>query len=276
MDILLNKEDFFISCFNSKKIGDDAAIVDGWIISKDAFFENVHFKREWFSLEEIAYKSMIINISDSVAMNADPKYALLAVALPSTLSRADIKDLHAGFDKAAKEFGIEIIGGDTVSNIKVDITVTILAKSKKPLKRVGLKAGHLVAYTGQLGSSKKALDALLKNTYANKNSRFFRPILRQEFIGRTRNALSSGMDISDGLFSDLQKLSKANKLGYVFHHKITKSIGCSGEEYEMLISFSPRERKKMQRLSHSMRLDLTVFAKASRRHYKSTCKAHHF
>jgi len=272
----LNKEDFFISCFNSKKIGDDAAIVEGWIISKDAFFENVHFKREWFCLEEIAYKSMIINISDSIAMNADPKYALLAVALPSSLTRADIKNLHKGFDKAAKEFGIEIIGGDTVSNIKIDITVTILAKSKKPLKRVGMKAGHLVAYTGHLGSSKKALDSLLKNAYANKKSRFFSPVLRQDFISRTRNSLSSGMDISDGLFSDLQKLSKANRLGYNFVEKIPKSIGCSGEEYEMLISFPARERKKMQRLASSQRLELTVFAKASRKNYKSTCKAHHF
>jgi len=276
MDISLNKEDFFISCFNSKKIGDDAAIVDGWVISKDAFFENVHFKREWFSLEEIAYKSMIINISDSVAMNADPKYALLAVALPSSLSRADIKGLHAGFEKAAKEFNIEIIGGDTVSNIKVDITVTILAKSKKPLKRVGLKAGHLLAYTGELGSSKKALDNLLKNAYANKKSRFFRPILRQDFIFRVRSSLSSGMDISDGLFSDLAKLSKANNLGYIFNKKIAKNVGCSGEEYEMLISFSPRQRKKMQRLALAQRIKLNIFAKASRRNYKSTCKAHHF
>lgn len=276
MDILLNKEDFFISCFNSKKIGDDAAIVGNWIISKDAFFENVHFKRDWFSLEEIAYKSMIINISDSIAMNASPKYALLAVALPSSLSRADIKDLHAGFDRAAKEFNIEIIGGDTVSNIKVDITVTILAKSKKPLKRVGLKPGHLLAYTGELGSSKKALDTLLKNAYANKKSRFFAPTLRQDFISRTRSALSTGMDISDGLFSDLAKLSKANRLGFTFNQKISKSIGCSGEEYEMLISFSPRNKLKMQRLAQAQRIRLTIFAKANRKNYKSTCKAHHF
>ncbi|HIC44910.1 MAG TPA: thiamine-phosphate kinase [Sulfurimonas sp.] len=272
----MNKEDYFISCFNSKNIGDDAAIVDGWIISKDAFFENVHFKRNWFSLEEIAYKSMIINISDSIAMNAMPIYALLAVALPSSLSKVDIKNLHKGFDKAAKEFGIEIIGGDTVSNIKLDITVTILAKSKNPLRRVGLKAGHLMAHTGNLGTSKKALANLLKNVYANKKSRFFCPVLRQDFISKTQSVLSSGMDISDGLFSDLAKLSKANHLGYSFKKKIPKCIGCSGEEYEMLISFSPRHKKKMQRLAKASRLELNIFAKAQRTNYKSKCKAHHF
>ncbi len=276
MDIFLNKEDFFISCFNSKKIGDDAAIVEGWVISKDAFFENVHFKREWFELDEISYKAMLVNISDAIAMNADPKYALLAVALPSSLSRADIKKLYSGFDRAAKEFGIEIIGGDTISNVKIDITITVLAKSKKPLKRVGLKQGDFLAYTGSLGSSKKALDSLLRSGTARNNSRFFAPKLRQKFIQKVSPSLSCAMDISDGLFADLSKLSKANSLGFSFLHFIPKNIGCSGEEYEMLIAFPPRERKKMMRLAQAQRCELNIFAKARRTHYKSKCKAHHF
>ena len=276
MDIVLNKEDFFISCFNSKKIGDDAAIVEGWIISKDAFFENVHFKREWFKLDEIAYKAMIVNISDAIAMNAIPKYALLAVAIPSSLSRSDIKRLHSGFDRAAKEFGIEIIGGDTVSNVKIDITVTVLSQSKRPLKRVGLKAGHLLAHTGSLGSSKKGLTSLLRSGSARKDSRFVKPVLRQSFIDKAGAALSCGMDISDGLFADLSKLSRANALGFSFLYDIPKAIGCSGEEYEMLVGFSPRNRKKMLRLAKTQRCGLNIFATARRKHYKSLCKAHHF
>lgn len=272
----MNKEDFFISCFRSKKIGDDAAIVDDWVVSKDAFFENVHFKREWFSLEEIAYKAMLVNISDAVAMNADPLYALLAVAVPSALRPAELKELFGGFDKAAKEFGIEIIGGDTISNIKIDITVTILAKSKRPLRRSGLKEGDLVAYTGELGSSKKALDALLRGGKARRSGRFFAPKLRQRFIAKAAPALRCGMDISDGLFSDLKKLSRANRLGFEFFKPVSKAIGCSGEEYEMLIAFSPRERKKIERIAKTARCALHIFAIAKRQNYKSKCKAHHF
>ncbi len=272
----MNKEDFFISCFRSRKIGDDAAIVDDWIISKDAFFENVHFKREWFSLEEIAYKAMIVNISDAVAMNADPLYALLAVAVPSTLRPAELKELFGGFDKAAREFGIEIVGGDTISNIKIDITVTVLAKSKRPLRRRGLKAGDLVAYTGELGSSKKALNALLRGGKARRKGRFFAPKLRQTFVSKASSALHCGMDISDGLFADLKKLSLANRLGFAFFKPIDKALGCSGEEYEMLISFSPRERKKVARIAKATRCPLHIFAKAKRQNYKSKCKAHHF
>ncbi len=272
----MNKEDFFISCFDSKHIGDDAALVDGWIVSKDAFFENVHYKREWFSLDEIAYKSMIVNISDAIAMNAEPKYALLAVALPSDLSKSEIRQLYSGFERAAREYGVEIIGGDTLSNVKIDITVTVLSKSKRPLQRRGLKPGHLLAYTGELGSSKKALHSLLRSNSARKSSRFFMPKLRQGFIRQSAPVLSCGMDISDGLFSDLNKLSRANRIGFGFYHKVPKMIGCSGEEYEMLIGFSPRVRKKMLRLAKVQRCELNIFASAKRTHYKSPCKAHHF
>ena len=276
MDIFLNKEDYFISCFNSKKIGDDAAILGEWVVSKDAFFENVHYKRNWLELDEIAYKAMLVNISDSIAMNADPKYVLLAVGIPSDLSKTDIKKLHSGFERAAKEFGIEIIGGDTVSNSKIDITITVLAKGKKLLKRSGLKNGDLLAHTGSLGSSKKALDSLLRVDMARKSSRFFKPKLRKEFINKAASSLHCGMDISDGLFSDLNKLSKANRLGFTFLHSISKAIGCSGEEYEMLVGFSPRVRKKMIRLARAERFELNIFAKARRKKYKSKCKAHHF
>lgn len=272
----MNKEDFFISGFNSNKIGDDGAIVDDWVISKDAFFENVHFKREWFSLKEIAYKAMIINISDAVAMNAEPKYVLLAVALPSSLKSKELKELNSGFNKAAQEFGVEIIGGDTISNIKIDITITVLAKSKKPLKRRGLKVGNLLAYTGELGSSKHALDSLLRYNMKRKKSRFFNPVLRQSFIKKSAPSLHCGMDISDGLFSDLKKLSLANNLGFEFTQEISKRVGCSGEEYEMLVGFDARSRKKLIRLAQSTRTPLTIFAKAKRTNYKSKCKAHHF
>ncbi|WP_434658816.1 AIR synthase related protein [Sulfurimonas sp. NW9] len=72
----MNLENYFISQFNSKHIGDDGALIDNIVYSKDAFFENVHFKRSWMSCFQIAQKAMLVNISDAVAMNAVPKYAL--------------------------------------------------------------------------------------------------------------------------------------------------------------------------------------------------------
>ena len=94
----MNKEDYFIKQFSSnKKIGDDGAVIRNTVYSMDAFFENVHFKKEWMTLKQIAYKSMLVNISDAIAMNAKPKYALLSVAIPSSYSKKDLKELSSGF-----------------------------------------------------------------------------------------------------------------------------------------------------------------------------------
>ena len=274
----MNAENYFISLFahSSGAIGDDGALVGSTVFSKDAFFEGVHFKRDWLSSEQIAYKAMLVNISDAIAMNARPKYALLSVAMPYAFPRAEMDALNRGFARAAKEYGIEIIGGDTIGNIKLDITVTIVSETKKPLLRKGLKKGDLLAYTGRLGKSGKALRYLMAGGRVHSRSKFVTTELRSDFIYAATDFLSCGMDISDGLFSDLGKLSEANRLGFRFKRCIGKRAGCSGEEYEMLIGFSPRERKKAVRYAQKSRTPLTLFARAVRGSYKNRCKAHHF
>jgi thiamine-monophosphate kinase len=274
----MNLEDYFIANFTkkTKHIGDDGAFIDGYVYSKDAFFENIHFKREWMSLHDIAYRAMMVNISDAVAMNAKPLYALLAVAMPKSMSKPQMRELTSGFLDAARKYGIEIIGGDTIANTKLDISVTIISKTKKPLLRRGMKKGHLLAFTGELGRSKKELQRLLRGGSLHSKSKFRNIVLREKFIFTCKRYLSAGMDISDGIFSDLGKLSLANRLGFEFTCKLSKDIGCSGEEYEMLLSFDPRHKKALMQRAKQTRTPLTIFAKAQRKKYINRCKAHHF
>ena len=161
MSKIFNKENYFIKQFSSSHttyIGDDGAVVGKYIYSMDAFCEDVHFKTSWMSLEQIATKAMLVNISDAIVMNGKPKYALLSVAIPSNYSKKDLKQLANGFKKIAKIYNIEIIGGDTISNNKLDISITIISKTKKPIYRTGTKKGDLVCYTGNLGKVKQDLD----------------------------------------------------------------------------------------------------------------------
>ena len=121
----MNLENYFISQFKNSHIGDDGAVINRSVYSKDAFFENVHFKKKWMSHYQIASKAMLINISDAIAMNAKPRYALLSVAMPKSITKVQMKELVSGFKDVASKFGVEIIGGDTISNTKLDITITI-------------------------------------------------------------------------------------------------------------------------------------------------------
>lgn len=274
--MLLNLENYFISQFQDLHIGDDGAFIDSFVYSKDAFFENIHYKKSWISHYQIARKSMLVNISDAIAMNAVPKYALLAVAMPKSITKAQMRELVAGFEDVAKEYGVAIIGGDTISNTKLDITVTIISETKKPLFRSGIKKGDLLAYTGEIGKAKKELQKLLNLGKIHKQSKFVDIKLRQKFVTLTHKHLIAGMDISDGLFSDLDKFASVNKIGFHFYQKIPKRIACSGEEYEMLVAFSKRDRLKVLRRAKQSRTKLKIFAEAKRKKYTNRCKSHHF
>ena len=272
----MNLENYFISLFKSRHIGDDGAVVDGYIYSKDAFFENIHFKSSWMSYYQIARKAMLINISDAIAMNAKPRYALLSVAMPSDISKHKMRELACGFKEIANEFGVEIIGGDTISNTKLDITITIVSQTKKPLLRSKAKIGDIFAYTGKLGSSKKDLKKLLNGGNIHKDSKFINIKLRDKFMQNSSRFLSAGMDISDGLFSDLDKLTSSSKIGIKYRKKISKELGCSGEEYEMLISFNKRDEKTIKRRAIQSRTPLNIIGVGSRVKYINRCKSHHF
>ncbi|MDF1877107.1 thiamine-phosphate kinase [Sulfurimonas sp. SAG-AH-194-L11] len=272
----MNLENYFISQFSSRHIGDDGALIEGYVYSKDAFFENVHYKKNWLSYGQIAQRAMLVNISDAIAMNATPKYALLSVAMPKSMSKADMQELAEGFKSVAREFGIDIIGGDTISNTKLDITITIISKTDKALLRSGIREGYAFAYTGSLGKSAKELKKLFNLGKIHKKSKFIDIKLRQEFIKKSTRILKAGMDISDGLFSDLHKITSQNNIGIRFHKKIAKSVACSGEEYEMLVAFDKRDTKALKRRAVQTRTPLTIFGFATRSKYTNRCKAHHF
>ena len=272
----MNLENYFISQFNSKYIGDDGALIDNVVYSKDAFFENVHFKRSWMSCFEIAKKAMLVNISDAVAMNAQPKYALLSVAMPKKMTKKEMHELAEGFKTVAQRYNIEIIGGDTISNTKLDITVTIISQTKKPLLRTRVRENYLFAFTGRLGDSLKDLKKLQNLGKIHKKSKFVNIALRDNFVSRSQRVLKAGMDISDGLYSDLDKMVSANNIGVKIIKKMPKRFTCSGEEYEMLIAFDPRDMKRVKMYAKQSRTKLTIFAKAARNRYINRCKAHHF
>jgi len=271
-----DKEAYLIDRLNSDHIGDDAAVIDGNIYSSDAFFEDVHFKREWMSLSQIARKAMLVNFSDAVAMNAVPKYALITISIPKNINSIEIDELMDSFISTAREFNCEIIGGDTIGGEKLHISITVISKSKYPLYRKGLKEGDLLAYTGHIGDSKRDLEKLFLGEKIEANSKFYEPILRDDFITRARPYLHVGMDISDGLFCDSNKLLDINGYGFNILKNINDFIGSSGEEYEMLVGFDSEHLERLQTIAKETHTPLTVFAKVAENEERFLCESHHF
>ncbi|MBT8348473.1 MAG: thiamine-phosphate kinase [Sulfurovum sp.] len=271
-----DKEHYLINSLSSKHIGDDAAVIGDTLYSMDAFFEDVHFKREWMSIAQIGRKAMLINLSDAIAMNAQPKFALVTVSIPHDMTESEIDELTQSMENTAKEYNCEIIGGDTIGGDKLHLSITIISKSKNPLLRTGLQQGDLLAFTGTLGESKRDLEALFDGKKIADNSRFLKPTLRAEFIAKAREHLHTGMDISDGLFCDTNKMLDINKYGFDKFEDISDEIGLSGEEYEMLVSFAPEHYGEVMEAAEATNTPLTVFAKVAKNSDRYPCKSHHF
>ena len=271
-----DKESFFISLFGKKHIGDDGAVIGDLVYSKDLFCQDIHFKLSWLTLQQIAYKAMIINISDAIVMNAKPLYALIGIKIPSNFSTSQLKELSDGFLKASKEYDLEIIGGDTVAGDKLDISITIISKTTSPTLRSDVKLGDVVAYTGELGSVKKDLEKLLKNKKIDKNSKFITPKLKSEFFYEIAKHIHGALDISDGLSKDLSRLSKINSVGFEFFTNFNDEILCSGEEYEILFTFDLKNLAIIKDIAKKHDVTITVFASVIEGSYNSKCRENHF
>jgi thiamine-monophosphate kinase len=271
----MNKEEYLISKLSSAYIGDDGALIGNRVYSMDAFFEGVHFKREWMTLTQIARKAMLVNISDAIAMNAQPLYALITLSLPKDMRREEIDEILNSLQGIASEYNCEIIGGDTISGERLDFSITIISETENPLTRKGLKQGNLLAYTGILGESKRDLNRLFKGEEIKNNSRFIEPVLRQEFIAKAQPYLLVGMDISDGLFCDTNKLLDYNSIGFKSIINISDEVGSSGEEYEMLIGFDAENLEILQNIASECSVPLSVFGRVSDNNQRFNCVDHH-
>ena len=183
---------------------------------------------------------------------------LSLLLLPADLSHDDIDELTKSMENTAKEFGCEIIGGDTVGGDKLaSFNCDYSPKVMILFCVTGLEEGNLLAFTGTLGESKRDLLELFEGKKIDKNSRFYEPKLRSEFIQKARPFLQVGMDISDGLYCDTNKLLDINKYGFELLKNINDDVGFSGEEYEMLIGFKKEHLEAIKEVSESLNLPLT-------------------
>jgi len=166
----MDKERYIFEKFRSKFNGDDCAVIGERAYCKDLFVEGVHFRRGWLSLREIGAKAMLVNISDMIATNARAKYALLGLALPREIGTREIDELCAGVSETAREWGIRIIGGDTIGSDRIALSVSLIGKCKRPVFRSGARVGDLIAHTGELGSVGRDLAVLLRDEISPASS----------------------------------------------------------------------------------------------------------
>ena len=253
-------------------IGDDCAVFAGnggrdWLISTDGFTEGVHFQAAWASPSDIGRRCLEAAVSDIAAMGGRPRYVMVSISIPNTMSESDAMAYMQGISASAADYQMIIIGGDTTTSkqgLHLAITVIGDVRHGASLYRRGARVGDVVYVTGVLGGSMAGLNVLeTKRTgYQEEVNRFLRPTARVAsgaWLSDT-GCVTSMIDVSDGLIQDLGHVAKASGVGLVVE---SGSIPCwqnekgavnietacaSGEEYELAFTVDGLRDSAFQRL----------------------------
>ena len=207
--------------------GDDAAVFGSargreWVISSDAFLEDVHFLARAHPPEVVGYKALARATSDLAAMGATPRFFLLNLALPLERTGRWLDECLRGMAKAARRFGMKLAGGDTARNRLIALNLTVLGEIApgRAVLRSGARLGDQLFVTGKLGAAQLGLEIVLRGI--SRQARWWKLLAPHYYpvppvaLGRwlaSRGLASSMMDLSDGLSTDLRRLCQASGVG---------------------------------------------------------------
>ncbi|MGP1928581.1 MAG: thiamine-phosphate kinase [Arsenophonus sp. NC-WZS1-MAG3] len=205
-------------------IGDDCALItiperQQLAVTTDTLIAGVHFL-DSVSPEDLAYKSLAVNLSDLAAMGADPAWISLALTLPQ-INEDWLTRFSSSLFEQLNYYEIQLIGGDTTRGpMSLTYTAHGLIPIGKSLIRSGACNGDWIYVTGTLGDSATGLailqSQLMVDDVKDRNwlvQRHLRPHPRILQGKALRHIASSAIDISDGLISDLGHILKTSSCG---------------------------------------------------------------
>ncbi len=253
-------------------VGDDAAVVEPArnrleVLSVDALVEGVHFDRRFTPPDAIGHRALAVNLSDLAAMGAEPRLALLSMALPPALALDDFDAIVGGLTRLAAEHGTHLVGGNLTRSpgpLVIDITVTGTVKPRRAITRAGARPGDLLFVSGTVGGATAGLQSLQAGL-PGPAERFLypRPRIRLGLLLGRNRAAAAGMDLSDGLADGLHQIAAASRVGVVVdagavpvdpdarrwfeargQDPVEQAL-VGGDDYELLVAVRPRNRGRL-------------------------------
>ena len=260
----MDKERYIFEKFRSKLNGDDCAVIGERAYCKDLFVEGVHFRRGWLSLREIGAKAMLVNISDMIATNARAKYALLGLAVPREIGTREIDELCAGVSETAREWGIRIIGGDTIGSDRIALSVSLIGKCKHPVFRSGARAGDLIAHTGELGSVGRDLAVLLRDEISpassqtqNRNDKISSVQGSSDEVRSSDDKISSARAEPQSLDAEISAQNSVSQSGDDRKSPTSQSLACENSTSQSSAGENPVPGSGSYRLREDLRAQIS-------------------
>ena len=230
--------------------GDDCAVLGGkrdrwWrLLKTDCVIETVHFLPSE-NAARVGWKALCRAISDIAAMGGIPEHAVITLAVRPEIEMAWLRGLYDGLKKAARKFGVSIVGGETSRSpgpTFISVALTGRVERSRCVARAGGKPGDALYVTGRLGGS-----------LAGRHLDFIPRIAEARWLaGKFR--IHAMMDLSDGLGADLPRLARASGCSFeIWNEKLPCSKGCTteqalgdGEDFELLFAIGPRDTVRLE------------------------------
>lgn len=259
-------------------VGDDGAIVRPsfgceLVVSTDMLVAGTHFLPN-ADPEDLGWKVLAVNVSDMAAMGAQPRWALLAAALPAA-TEAWISRFATGFFACADAFGIDVIGGDTTRgprNFCVTIfgEVPIVGNHSAALLRSGARPGDEIWVSGTPGRAALGLAhlqgqlTLAEPALTDCLAALHRPQPRVALGLGLRGLATAAIDVSDGLLADLGHILEASGAAATLRIPGLPPAGperdgylAGGDDYELLFTAPPAHHAEIASLGGALALPLT-------------------
>jgi thiamine-monophosphate kinase len=259
-------------------IGDDAAVLrpgarTEWVVTTDAFLDNVHFLRKVHPPRAVGYKALARATSDIAAMGARARYFFLTLGLPDSCTGAWLDGFLGGMARASRRFGLILAGGDTTKYPAIVMSLTVLGEIDrgKAILRSGARPGDALCVSGRLGEAELGLRLVQRKLYERKR---WIKLLKKHFYPEPRLALgewlaarrfaTSMIDTSDGFSTDLRHICQASGVGALVRSQKMPAVRIppqlqrlrldpldlalnGGEDYELLFTVPKRLAARMPR-----------------------------
>ncbi len=253
--------------------GDDAALlkpVEKPVITTDTQKEDVHFRRDWQTPEEIGYKAVSVTFSDLAASYAVPVCLFINLALPSDISENYVESIYTGVNKALLSYNCELGGGNISGGNQLSLDLFAIGRGHDtyfPL-RSEAQPGEMLCSTGALGMARAGMDCLDRKdmVFTKLIETFKNPVARFDAAEvLAGNHVKCVMDISDGLSGDAGHIAGASGISIALEPdpadvdgaliSYCKKYGfdpvemvlAGGEDYELLFSCSDETFKSVKK-----------------------------
>ena len=262
-------------------------------VSVDTYIEGTHFIN--FKNPELVVKKILrSSISDLICKGVVPKYYFVSGSgNKNSFNKSNLSKISKSLNEEQQKYKVYLGGGDTIFSKKISFTITSIGYCKNIIYRNKATQNDDLYVTGNLGDSyigllilkKKLKLSIPQNKYfINK---YYKPEIHLKLVNELKKFASSSIDISDGLFNDLEKLINQLNISYKVKLKdipisknlslliknkslLKKNLISNGDDYQILFTAPKRKKLLIKNISKSSKIRITKIGKILNKTHQSS------